>query len=203
MSLAKRTAPRKRPRQARSKATVDAILEAAARILERDGYEAANVNEIARVAGVSTGSLYQYFPTKEALVAAVAERLTHDMLDVFVRNLDDHADAPPHDAVRAICVRTLDTFRLRPRLRKVILEQVPEVTGVMNTDLFDDRLRFLIVAYLTQHAAAMRPTNLELATRILMASVEAVAARLGDDPKIDQAHLVDELSTLVERYLLR
>jgi len=61
--------PRKRPRQARAAATFDAILEAAARILEKDGLDSVNTNAVAELAGVSIGSLYQYFPTKESILA--------------------------------------------------------------------------------------------------------------------------------------
>jgi AcrR family transcriptional regulator len=56
--------PRKTPRQARARATFDAILEAAARILVNEGYDRLNTNRIAEIAGVSVGTLYQYFPTK-------------------------------------------------------------------------------------------------------------------------------------------
>jgi AcrR family transcriptional regulator len=63
--------PRKAPRQARSAATVAAILEAAARILDEAGLEAFNTNAVAARAGVSVGSLYQYFPGKAAVLAAL------------------------------------------------------------------------------------------------------------------------------------
>ena len=63
--------PRKSPVQARSAATVDAILEAAARILESEGFEGYTTNAIAKRAGVSIGSLYQYFPNKDAVTAAL------------------------------------------------------------------------------------------------------------------------------------
>ena len=69
-----RTTPRKKPRQERSVATVDAILDATARVLCTTGYDRASTNRIALAAGVSVGSLYQYFPSKEALVAALAAR---------------------------------------------------------------------------------------------------------------------------------
>ena len=64
-----RTTPRKRPRQERSKATVDTILEATARVLKKQGFDGLSTNAVAAQAGVSIGSLYQYFPNKEALVA--------------------------------------------------------------------------------------------------------------------------------------
>ncbi len=65
---------RKKPRQARSRATVDAILEAAAQVFRRHGYAAGTTDRIAERAGVSIGSLYQYFPNKDALLVALAER---------------------------------------------------------------------------------------------------------------------------------
>jgi len=67
--------PRKTPRQARSLATVEVILDATARLLVDEGYEQATTNRIAERAGVSIGSLYQYFPNRESVVAAVAHRL--------------------------------------------------------------------------------------------------------------------------------
>ncbi len=68
------THPRKAPTQARSIATVEAMVEATARILVAEGPEACTTNRIAEVAGVSIGSLYQYFPSREALLAALVER---------------------------------------------------------------------------------------------------------------------------------
>lgn len=65
---------RRSPRQARSRATYDAILEAASQILERDGLGAFNTNAVAGRAGVSVGTLYQYFPNKEAVLLAAASR---------------------------------------------------------------------------------------------------------------------------------
>lgn len=71
---------KKVPRQARSKATVDAIIQACAHILAQSGYRALNTNTVAEVAGVSIGSVYEYFPGKEAIVAAMAR-------DLLERNL--------------------------------------------------------------------------------------------------------------------
>ena len=65
---------RKAPGQARSKETVDVILEASARILESEGLRGFNTNSIAAKAGVSVGSLYQYFPNKDAILLALIER---------------------------------------------------------------------------------------------------------------------------------
>src|SRR5450830_1024430 len=75
--------PRKEPRQARSKAMVDTILDAIARVLVERGYAKTNTNLVAEAAGISVGSLYQYFPNKDALIFALRERHVTRMLSLF------------------------------------------------------------------------------------------------------------------------
>lgn len=75
--------PRKQAKQQRSKATVDTILEAAARILEDKGFDGLTTNAIAERAGVSIGSCYQYFPSKEAIVATLIERESAELGDAL------------------------------------------------------------------------------------------------------------------------
>lgn len=77
-------APRKRPRQQRSRALVDRVLDAAARIFTEDGYRATTTNDVAAEAGVSIGSLYQYFPNKDALLVGLAERHLGEALPLLV-----------------------------------------------------------------------------------------------------------------------
>ena len=72
--LSVKSSPRKTPIQRRSKATVEAILTAAAQVFETRGYAAGTTNRIAESAGVSIGTLYQYFSSKEALAVALAEQ---------------------------------------------------------------------------------------------------------------------------------
>ncbi|NJP09964.1 MAG: TetR/AcrR family transcriptional regulator [Leptolyngbyaceae cyanobacterium RU_5_1] len=88
------TTPRKLPQQDRSKVTVDAILTATTHILTAEGYAKASTNRIAELAGVSIGSLYQYFPNKEALAAALVERHTHEMVELVESKLGDLFNAP-------------------------------------------------------------------------------------------------------------
>ena len=77
------TSPRKSASQERSRLTINTILEATTRVLMKDGYDRASTNRIAAAAGVSIGSLYQYFPSKEALVAAVSERHSREVLQLM------------------------------------------------------------------------------------------------------------------------
>ncbi|TCK99757.1 TetR family transcriptional regulator [Shimia isoporae] len=73
--------PRKKPKQERARATYEAILEAAARILVRGGLDALNTNRVAEVAGVSIGTLYQYFPTKQAILTEIIREKRKLLLD--------------------------------------------------------------------------------------------------------------------------
>ena len=73
--------PRKQPSQRRSRETVGIILEAAARILEKDGLAGFNTNAVAERAGVSIGSIYQYFPNKDALILALIAKFEHELLE--------------------------------------------------------------------------------------------------------------------------
>jgi AcrR family transcriptional regulator len=99
------TAPRKKPQQRRSQATVDAILDAAAIVFGSDGFAAANTNAIAERAGVSIGSLYQYFPNKLALLEAVRERHIKGLWEEIGRACGEACALPWPEALRHVISR--------------------------------------------------------------------------------------------------
>ena len=99
------TKPRKIASQERARATVHALVDATARILVKEGFDKASTNHIAEVAGVSVGSLYQYFPSKEALVAAVIERHQQDIQQTVQSQLAEVLDQPVEKAVPSACAR--------------------------------------------------------------------------------------------------
>ncbi|POZ63194.1 TetR/AcrR family transcriptional regulator [Chromobacterium alticapitis] len=117
--------PRKAPRQARSRHAVAAILEAAARILARDGYAAFNTNRVAEEAGVGIGSLYQYFPNKQALVAALHRRHGEETLAALDRVLADSASQPPRDQLAAMVDAVLALHRRELGLHRVLEREWP------------------------------------------------------------------------------
>ncbi len=86
--------PRKQPRQARAQATFDAILEASARILTHGGPDALTTNFVAKTAGVSVGSLYQYFPSKDAIIAELIRAMRQSMRDDIIATVAFCADRP-------------------------------------------------------------------------------------------------------------
>src|SRR3569833_4414464 len=118
------TKPLKSALQARSRATVDALVEATARILVRDGFEKASTNRIAEGAGVSVGSLYQYFPSKEALVAAVIDRHNEEIMAIVRTALTEVADLPLDKAVRKLVTVAIEAHRINPKLHRVLAEQI-------------------------------------------------------------------------------
>jgi len=195
--------PRKSPRQTRSQATVEALLEAGARVLREDGYEKASVNRMAEVAGVSIGSLYQYFPSKEALVASIVKRHSERMLEVFQRDLATLAHLPVEEGVRAILRRTFEAYAVDPALRRIVVDEVPQFGLVTRTREFDAMLAEALKAYFQFYADVIRPKNHELAVKILMASVEAIAqAVVVDDPAmLTSNELVEEVAHLVLGYI--
>ena len=119
--------PRKRPSQSRSRFTVGQIVEAAARVFEERGYAGATTNRIAERAGVSIGSLYQYFPNKEAILAVLLEQHTQEVANA-VGAIRRHVAEEPHDLVGVLQHFVEDMVALHsknPRLQHVLLDEAP------------------------------------------------------------------------------
>jgi AcrR family transcriptional regulator len=117
--------PRKVAKQQRSRLTIDAILEATARIVGHAGLDGANTNRIAEIAGVSIGSLYQYFPCKEALLAAVIEREALADLEAMREVLRGCADKPLGEVVEIAVHELVARHARNPGLYRWMLTYVP------------------------------------------------------------------------------
>ena len=200
------TKPRKQASQARSRATVDALIEATARILVREGFDKASTNRIAERAGVSVGSLYQYYPGKEALVAAVIDRHNREIMRVVRAALAEVALQPIEKAVRRLVAVAIEAHRIDPRLHRVIAEQLPRTGRLANLEAFNRETYSLFRTYLESRRDEIRKVDLGLATFVCVTSIEALAhtavlhraERLSDEVV---ATLIDETTRLVVRYL--
>jgi len=200
------TKPRKQASQERSRATVDALVEATARILVRDGFDKASTNRIAEEAGVSVGSLYQYYPGKEALVLAVIDRHNHEIMKVVRAALAEIASQPVEKAVRRLVVAAIDAHRINPKLHRVLAEQIPRTGRLENVEAFNREAYDLFKAYLEDHRDELRPVDLGLAAFVCATSIEALAHTAvlhRFEVLTDQAFaaLVDESTHLVVGYL--
>ena len=140
--------PRKSPRQRRSLATVETIIEAAARILETAGPDGFNTNAVARRAGVSVGSLYQYFPSKQAIVAELSRRNALVALEGLAQVAARTRGLPMLERLRAFVAFAIAQQSARPRLSRVLDQLEPGLA--LDTD-----------------AAATAPAILALLTPVL------------------------------------
>jgi len=200
------TNPRKHASQNRSRATVDALIEATARILVREGFAKASTNRVAEQAGVSVGSLYQYFPNKEALVVAVIDRHNQELMQVVRGALAEVAALPMERAVRKLVAVAIEAHRIDPKLHRVLAEQIPRTGRLGNTETFNRETCALFRTYLEDHKDEFRAVDPELAAFVCVTSIEALThTAVLHHPKIlsDEAvgTLVDEATRLVVRYL--
>jgi len=198
------TTPRKQPAQARARATVQAILDATAQVLVEQGYDRATTNVIARRAGVSIGSLYQYFPNKEALVTALAERHMAEMATMLVREVGLLRTRRLPEAIRALIEALLRAHAVEPALHRVLIEQVPRLSGLEQVANMDRMFVELIRRELEQREERLRPGDLELAVFLLVHAVQGIthAAVFECPGALGDGRLAQEITDLVLRYLV-
>jgi AcrR family transcriptional regulator len=200
-----RTAPRKAPTQQRSRATVDAIVDATASVLVRDGYDALSTNKVAHEAGVSVGSLYQYFPGKEALVAAVMERHASRMQDdIAERMRSAPAAATAEDVATELIRAMLAAQQAEPRLHRVLVEQVPRIGALRRLhELFGNYER-LVEAWLVENTERIEVTDARMAAFVLVAAVEGLVNRATlDRPElVASGRLEEQILRLVLAYVV-
>jgi AcrR family transcriptional regulator len=115
---------RRIPRQSRAEETVSAILEAAAQVLEAGGLAAFTTNAVAERAGVSIGTLYQYFADKQALVRALAERELRRTLAAVATALRGNPQASGEERVRAMVRAMVNAFSGRLRARRAVIQAI-------------------------------------------------------------------------------
>jgi AcrR family transcriptional regulator len=122
---AARTSVRRRPKQRRARQTVEAVLDAVVRLLKRDGSKAITTNRIAEVAGVSIGSVYQYFPDKRAIFIALHQRHI-DQIDRMVQTkLVEHAASSIEELLRAMVEAMIEAHATDPELYELLMTEVP------------------------------------------------------------------------------
>ena len=194
---------RKTPRQARSRALVETILDTTARILVEHGFAATTTNRVAERAGVSIGSLYQYFPSREALVAAVAHRHS-DRIKAALEERLAEGSADLESGIDALLDAIIQAHRLSPGLTAVLAGEVPRLGALdwkaENTRRGVDLARRLI----DRHTGELRADIDRNAAAFLCSTcVEGVmnaAARQAPDRIIDGS-ILHELRSLLLGYL--
>lgn len=188
--------PRKSPRQSRSEDTVASIVEAAAQILETDGFEGFNTNAVAQRAGVSIGSLYQYFPGKDALTVALIQRETkrfHDDMAVALTLRSGKA------ALEYLVKASVRQQLQRPRLARLL--DIEEGRPALRDAVGKSEMEALVVAIVRR--AAPRHAQPELAAADLLAIVRGMVDAAGERGETDLPALEHRLQAAVFGYLAR
>jgi len=116
---------RREPRQGRSRQTVHAVLGAVARVIRREGVDAVTTNRIAEAAGVSIGSLYQYFPNKKAIFSALHARHVEDVHQVIERTMVERSRSLD-GFTRTLVEGLVDLHAAEPEVHELVSEQLPE-----------------------------------------------------------------------------
>ena len=194
---------RRIPRQARSGETVALILEATAQVLEAGGLPAFTTNAVAERAGVSIGTLYQYFADKNALLLALARQQMTIALASIRRALQGERDPSVEGRVRAMVQAMVNAFGGRHRARKAVTQAI--LAQGLGTEMMDPIMAFVSAARTQTGSgpqpliAALSPEQVFVLSRALMATIRH--AVMEEQPFLRSPAFEDEIVRLVVAYL--
>ena len=196
--------PRRRAVQARSEATVQAVLEAAAQVFERHGYAAGTTNRIAERAGVSIGTVYQYFRNKDAILVALVHKHLAESTAALQPHLDRLNSGAGFDDVLPDIVQAMVAMHaLAPGLHRVLFEetQLPPTLRVELNELEDQLVDMAAEALAADPSTA--PNDPHLTARVVINTIEGLTHRLvlRPPPGITPDAIAHEITALVRAYL--
>lgn len=191
-------------KQDRAKATIEAILQGAARVLVKEGYEGTNTNRIAEVAGVSIGSVYQYYANKEAIIGELIESHIQKLMDVFIGKYNTLSSLSLKDGIRVVIKAMIEARAVEPKLQRVFDEQLPKIGKRSRLREYEKQAVEMIRVYLESKKSEVAIKNIEVAAFISVHAVEAVieVALNNRQDILTGGHLEDELTNLMIRYLV-
>jgi AcrR family transcriptional regulator len=201
----KRRFPRKQPQRARGKSTVNAILEATVQVLEREGPEAATTTRIAEVAGVSVGTLYQYFSHRDAIFDALQEREFERVIALMQNVLSvGNLAKSPREIVTAAVQGLGELYVACPGVHRVLAMEGLRANKAARLVSFDLRVIALIRHFLAATGTPIRRKNVDAAAFVAFQCVRAtmLASLLESPAGLDDQTLVEELVDLLLRYLV-
>ncbi|HHY2119296.1 TPA: TetR/AcrR family transcriptional regulator [Acinetobacter baumannii] len=189
--------PRKRPCQARSVATFEAILEAAARILESLGFAGFNTNAVAELAGVSIGSLYQYFPSKDALIIELIRRERAKLSTHIVEAIKQHEAADLKEKLKLIIQAAVQHQFSRPQLART-LEFASEVIG---KDIEESELQHELETVISDLFTRSGISHAQIAAQDVIALSKGMISAAGIAEESDLNNLQQRVEKAVFGYL--
>ncbi len=197
--------PRKHPKQERSKACVNAILDATARILLDEGVPSASTNRIAEVAGVSIGSLYEYFPGKESIFAKLRQRLNERMFKVLVNSIGDLSRISFSDAIDQIVQARIDEVLVDPALHFILKDKIPASITIEESNRVIQTVYDTCIRALSVYQSEMRPGTTEFIVDVAMTTMYALIEHLAktEPNKLRNLEYTGEIKILMRNYIMR
>ena len=192
---------RKSPQQERSKQMVDRIVTAGREVLVEHGYERATTNRVADAAGISPGSLYQYFPNKEAVLSAVVDAYSAEIAEQLTAVVTERLDRPPLELMRASYEGLLEILEANREYVRLMARELPRARVAPHVDQLERRISELVGAYL----AVSRPTDRvkpAVSAWLLVRMVEHLCVQwVLEEPGFSRETLVEELMHLSAAHL--
>jgi AcrR family transcriptional regulator len=186
---------RREPRQSRAVATVDAVLEATARIVRREGLAGLNTNKVAERTGISVGTLYGYFPDKTAIVVALARRILQEDEATLVAAVDG---AGPEGPIRSVVRALIARHRVDPALRRAVMSvHIGEGLGGEHSDRVE---KFIAELAGRTPIADLGDLPLFVATRAVLGIVRALTEENAAS-RFSDAEIEAEVMRLVAGYV--
>ncbi|MGC4087793.1 MAG: TetR/AcrR family transcriptional regulator [Polyangiaceae bacterium] len=181
-----------------------AILDAAIRVLDREGPDAATTSRVAEVAGVSVGTLYQYFSNRDAIIDALQDREFARSTELINRVLLGGPRVPDKQLAKAVIEELLRLYRAAPALHRLLAVEGLRVADSERVQAFDLRMVNLVRSFLSLAGPSLCRQNTDAAAFVVYQSVRAsMLAYLLEEPAgVDDAALVEELSALLTNYLV-
>lgn len=193
--------PRKRPLQSRSRATVEAVLSAAAHILEERGLSGFNTNVVAERAGVSIGSLYQYFPSKDSILVSLLEQ----SLTTFFEDFSQAIAAAPGDSLAEDLKFTLRTGLMihlrRPNLMRLLEGEFRRLEANINKASAHDAVQEAMVRLLERYRDRIRAGDMVVMAEDIGAIAKALMRAAGERMETDWEAVIDRTVRAMAGYL--
>jgi AcrR family transcriptional regulator len=200
------TSLRKSPKQERSKDLVDAVMVAATRILESTGVEMLTTNKVAKAAGVSIGSLYQYFPGKDAIFSKVIERQLDAHTARYRQFVEDHKQDNSKTILTELINDVFDLFYERRRLFTALFNEVPKLKKTREVLFRRNKIVQVFAELLKERKSELRdPSNVDTQLYVISHAILGVlqTAAIENFESQSPEVLKEELSTLAISYLLK
>lgn len=181
---------------------VERIIAAGQTVLMRDGYEKASTNRIADQASISPGSLYQYFPDKEAILSAVIDRYAADLSTQLTAVLADRLDEPGPALVRAALTGLVDVLTENVEFLRLVVDVLPRNQLGSWTTALEQRIGDLVTAYLSINRSQTSLTDPATSAWILVRMVEHLSIQyVLERPDISRETFIDKLVALTLGYV--